>query len=196
MSCLRIRSRQRCSAVPSRVRLLIPRTQAESGAYTRDSSRFPLRRPRISSTAIGSGPSLLGHAIAYRWRPLLRVRRHRANSSQGSLSNSCCLFIDHLSKYQRRPNVWSSLIAEYGSTRYGCQSCSSSAEQFFFILSPFGPEFGLARWVRRSCPARRPSFQARTGRGKKTFFAPEGLVSLDELGRPVPRQPAYSPHSG
>ena len=27
-------------------------------------------------------------------------------------------------------------------------------------------------------------------------FAPEKLVSRDRFGRPVPRQPAHSPHSG
>ena len=34
--------------------------------------------------AIGSVPSLSGHATAYRWRSLPRVRRHRASKSQGS----------------------------------------------------------------------------------------------------------------
>ena len=34
--------------------------------------------------AIGSVPSLLSHAIAYRWRSLPRVRRHRASKPQGS----------------------------------------------------------------------------------------------------------------
>ena len=33
--------------------------------------------------AIGSVPSLSGHAIAYRWRSLPRVRRHRASKRQG-----------------------------------------------------------------------------------------------------------------
>ena len=44
-------------------------TQAESGAYLRDSSRVPRRRPFIyfkSPYAIGSVSSLSGHAIAYR----------------------------------------------------------------------------------------------------------------------------------
>ena len=41
--------------------------------------------------AIGSVPSLSGHAIACRWRSLPRVRRHRASSPQGSWSNGCCL---------------------------------------------------------------------------------------------------------
>ena len=34
--------------------------------------------------AIGSVPSLSGLAIAYRWRSLPRVRRHRASKPQGS----------------------------------------------------------------------------------------------------------------
>ena len=60
-------------------------TQAESGAYLRNSSRVPRRRPFMKPpNAIGSVPSLSGHAIAYRWRSLPRVRRHRASKSQGS----------------------------------------------------------------------------------------------------------------
>ena len=61
--------------------------QAESGAYLRDSSRVPRRRPFIyikPTYAIGSVPSLSGHTIAYRWRSLPRVRRHRASKPQGS----------------------------------------------------------------------------------------------------------------
>ena len=34
--------------------------------------------------AIGSVPSLSGHAMAYQWRSLPRVRRHRASKPQGS----------------------------------------------------------------------------------------------------------------
>ena len=60
-------------------------TQAESGAYLRDSSRVPRRRPFMKPPyAIGSVPSLSGHAIAYRWRSLPRVRRHRTSKPQGS----------------------------------------------------------------------------------------------------------------
>ena len=74
--------------------------QAESGAYLRDPSRVPRRRPFMKPPyAIGSVPSLSGHAIAYRWRSLPRVRRHRVNSPQGSLSNECylCITMDQLS---------------------------------------------------------------------------------------------------
>ena len=64
-----------------------PQTQAESGAYLRDPSRVSRRRPFIyfkSPYAVGSVSSLSGHAIAYRWRSLPRVRRHRASKPQGS----------------------------------------------------------------------------------------------------------------
>ena len=60
-------------------------TQAESGAYLRDSSRVPRRRPFMKPPyATGSVPSLSSHAIVYRWHSLPRVRRHRASKSQGS----------------------------------------------------------------------------------------------------------------
>ena len=60
-------------------------TQAESGAYLRDSSRVPRRRPFMKPPyPIGSVPSLSGHAIAYRWRSLPRVRRHKASKPQDS----------------------------------------------------------------------------------------------------------------
>ena len=60
-------------------------TQAEYCAYLRDSSRVPRRRPFMKPPyAIGSVPSLSGHAIAYRWRSPPRVRRHRASKPQGS----------------------------------------------------------------------------------------------------------------
>ena len=55
----------------------------------------------IPPTAIiGPVPSLsAGHAIAYRWRTLPKVRRHSASSPQGSSSNGCCLF-----RYHHGPN--------------------------------------------------------------------------------------------
>ena len=87
LACLRIWSSETGSAVPSRISLLILHTQAESGAYLRDSSRVPRRRPFIyikPPYAIGSVPSLSGHAFASRWRLLPRVRRHRASTPQGS----------------------------------------------------------------------------------------------------------------
>ena len=46
----------------------------------------------IPPTATESVPSLSGHAIAYRWRVLHKVRRRRTSSPQRSSSNECCLF--------------------------------------------------------------------------------------------------------
>ena len=77
-SRLRIWSRETGLVVPSRVSPVILHFQAESGAYSRDSSRFPRRRPFMKpSTAIGSFPTLSGHAIAYRYRSMPTFRRHR-----------------------------------------------------------------------------------------------------------------------
>ena len=62
-------------------------TQAEFGAYLRNSSRVSRQRPFVHFKppyAIWSIPSLSGHAIAYRWRSQPRVRRHRASKPQGS----------------------------------------------------------------------------------------------------------------
>ena len=60
-------------------------TQAESGAYLRDFSRVPRRHPFMKPPyAIGSVTNLSGHALAYRWHSLPRVRRHRASKPQGS----------------------------------------------------------------------------------------------------------------
>ena len=61
--------------------------QGEYDAYLLDSSRVPRRRPFIylkPPYAVGSVRTLSGHAIAYRWRSLPRVRRHRASKPQGS----------------------------------------------------------------------------------------------------------------
>ena len=56
------------------------------------SSESRNHRQFIPPTAIESVPNLSGHAMAYRWRSLPRVRRHRISSPLGSFSNGCCLF--------------------------------------------------------------------------------------------------------
>ena len=94
-SRLRICFRETGLALPSLASLLILYTNAESGAYSRYSSRIPggvhifLPAPHTTESV----PSLSGHAIAYRLRSLPRVHWHRANSPQGSSSNGCCLCI-------------------------------------------------------------------------------------------------------
>ena len=143
-------------------------TQAESGAYLRDSSRVPRRRPFMKPPyAIGSVPSLSGHAIAYRWRSLPRVRRHRASKPQGSSERVLPwqITMDQLIFASLSPtHYWYEVgmlkvpaVAEYGSTGYDCQYCLWSAD-----LSP---------------------------------FAPDNLASRG-FSRPISRQPAHSSHSG
>ena len=83
-------------AVPSRVSLLILHIQAESGAYSRDSSRLPPWRPFIyAANRHRVSPEFIGHALAHRWCSLPRVGRHSAISPQGSSSNECSLFRCH-----------------------------------------------------------------------------------------------------
>ena len=66
----------------------------------------------VPSYAIGSVPNLSGHhAIAYRWRLLPRVRRHRASKPQGSSSNGCCLC--------RSPRTNVAYVNLYFATRQG-----------------------------------------------------------------------------
>ena len=85
-TCLRVWSRETGSAVPSRVSLLILHTQAESGAYLLPSSAAAsiylfktAIRPRVSPYY-----SFSGHAVAYRWRSLPRVRWHKSSKPPGS----------------------------------------------------------------------------------------------------------------
>ena len=85
-SCLRIWSRETGSAVPPRVSLLIsilrlnPVLTYGIPPDFRGGVHLFISKPPYS---IGSVPSLSGHAIAYRWRSLPRVRQHRASKPQG-----------------------------------------------------------------------------------------------------------------
>ena len=77
-----------CRPVPRQPAHLHTHQTESGGAYSlRDSSRVPRRRPFIyfkPPYASWSVPSLSRHTIAYRWRSLPRVRRHRASKPQGS----------------------------------------------------------------------------------------------------------------
>ena len=110
-SSLSICTRETVSSILFRVSLLIIHTQAESGACSRDSSRFPGRRPRIPSTAIASVPNLSDHAFAYRWRSLPRILQNMPSSPQGSSSNGCCLF-----RFHHGPIIYAPLFLH---THYG-----------------------------------------------------------------------------
>ena len=96
-------SRKTGSTVPFRVSWLILHPRVKSGVYTRNSSRFQLRRRlSISLTTVESVASLPGHATAYPWRSLPRVFLHKANCPQGSSSNGCCLFRFHHEQINKR----------------------------------------------------------------------------------------------
>ena len=70
------------STVPSRVSLLL-HTQAEFDAYSRDSSRFPLRHPsNYGANSHRVSHEIIRSRITYRWRSPPRVRRHRASIPQ------------------------------------------------------------------------------------------------------------------
>ena len=83
-ACLRFWSRVTGSAVPSRVSLLISilglNLVLTYGIPPEFRGGVDMKPPY----AIGSVPSLSGHAVAYRWRSLPRVRRHRASKPPGS----------------------------------------------------------------------------------------------------------------
>ena len=97
---LRIWFRETDLAVPSRVSLLILHTQAESGAYSRDCSRCPRRRPYIFTTTHHRvSPGFIGSSnclpIAFTAESPLAQDQH---SPQGSPSNECrlCTTMDQL----------------------------------------------------------------------------------------------------
>ena len=76
-------------------------TQAESGAYLRNSSRVPRRRPFMKPPyAIGSVPSLSGHANAYRWCE--RLVRSRMESHPARSGASHCLIGEGVYPYLKR----------------------------------------------------------------------------------------------
>ena len=72
--------------------------------------------------AIESVPSLSGHAVAYRWRSLPRVRRHRASKPQGSservlpwqITVGCLRRADSglVFKYEARPERHPNMVSE------------------------------------------------------------------------------------
>ena len=85
----------------------VPRQPAHLHTYsgwiwclpTGDSSRVPRRHPFVylkpPYAIIGTVPSLSGLAIAYRWRSLARVGRHRASKPQGSSKRVLPCLADH-----------------------------------------------------------------------------------------------------
>ena len=95
-SCLKTWSRVTGSAVPSRVSLLISILRLNLvltyGIPLEFRGGVHLFMPPY---AIGSVPCLSGHAIAYRWRLLPRVHRHRASKPQGSSERVLSCQVNH-----------------------------------------------------------------------------------------------------
>ena len=101
----------------------------QSGANSRDSARFPRRRPLfIQPSDIGPVPRLSGQAIAYRWSSLPRVRWNRASKPQGSSSNGCCYFrFHHGATSMRLPSptptvgtLWACAVQNVSEAVYMC----------------------------------------------------------------------------
>ena len=127
--------------------------QAESGAYlllVRDSSRVPRRRPFMRPPyAIGSVPSLSGHAIAYRWRSLPRVRRHRASKPQGSservlpwqITMDKLIFVQKAKNGDRRTTMYSAALTHGLSIKHTLQRCCQGWLYGGCFLPPPRPRF-------------------------------------------------------
>ena len=103
-SHLRTWSPETGSADPSRVSPLIVDTQAQPIIWCLLTGF--LRRPYVSCLhrQLPSGhpvPSFSGHALAYRWRSLPKIRRHGTSSPQGSPGNWCYLFRCHRGPIRR-----------------------------------------------------------------------------------------------
>ena len=154
-------------------------TQAESGAYLRDSSRVPWHCPFIyfkPPYAIGPVPSLLGHAIAYRWRSLPRARRHKASKPQGSSKR---VLPWHITMDQL-------ICASLSHTHYWYEVGILKVPATCMVRH-------IARvwinWVRLSILL----VVSWTGKMNISMsaFAPENLASRDGFGSPVPHQPAH-----
>ena len=139
--------------------------------------------------AIGSVPSLSGHAIAYRWRSLPRVRRHRASKPQGSFERVLPwqITMDQL------------IFASLSHTHYWYEVGMLKVPTCIMYVCMYVC-MAIIRsrvWINR-VRLLIPLVVSRTEKMNISLspFAPENLVSQGGCGRRVARQPAHSPHSG
>lgn len=96
-SHFRIRSRQLCTAIPSRINPLILHKWVRSGTYNYKAGQyfFILLSSTVSSWPVVRyrvSPEFMGHAHAYRCHSRPSVRQHRAGCSQGSSINEGCVW--------------------------------------------------------------------------------------------------------
>ena len=144
--------------------------------------------------AIGSVPSLSGHAIAYRWRSLPRVRRHRASKPQGSSERVLPwqITMDQL--------IFASLSHTHYWYEVGMlkvQACNSMEQpgkvtnpargqlnrKMFFSLSPFAPENLVSRDAGSAVPSRVSLFISILRRNPVLF---RGGIHLSNLNLHMP----------
>ena len=123
--------------------------------------------------AIGSVPSLSGHAVAYRWRSLPRVRRHRVSKPHGSSKRVLPwqVTMDQL------------ICASLSYTHYWYEMGTSKVPCMVTHIARV--------WINR---VRLPVLLVVSSTGKMNISlsacVPENLVTRDGFGSPVPRQPA------
>ena len=140
-------------------------TQADSGAYLRDSSRVPRRRSFIYLTlyTIGSVPSLSGRAISYRWRSLPIVRRYRASKPQGSskrvlpwkVTTNQLIFasLSHIDDWYEVDMLKVQRMHQRRTSETGCMACSSAV----FGDRHTGRRSGIVHTVGHVCTRARSS---------------------------------------
>ena len=167
--------------------------------------------------AIASVPSLMGHAIAYRWRSLPRVRRPRASKPQGTskrmlpwqvtMDKLICASLSHI-------HYW----YEVGMLKVPAVSSYIFKNMCTVFLDDLRAFFRHQRRLMDNCSPGRAGVAQNVGTRSGTFhgemdryresqgwttacsrmperslcpFTPENLVLRDGFGSPVPRQPAH-----
>ena len=133
-------------------------------------------------------PSLLGHAIAYRWHSLPRVRRHRASKPQGSSERVLPwqVTMDQL------------ICASLSHTHYWYEVGMLKVPAVCMYLCIYGYHLHCSRlWTNRVKVANPARGLTRENTSFLLYpFAHDNLISRDRFDRPVLQQPAQSPHSG
>ncbi|CAM9567884.1 unnamed protein product [Ascophyllum nodosum] len=122
--------------------------------------------------AIGSVTSLSGHAIAYRWRSLPRVRRHRASKPHGSFE-------------------W---VLPWQITMDQLIFASLSHTHYWYEVGMLKVPAVYSKSMDQPVVVANPA-RSQLNRESQYFFlsafVPENLVSREGFGSPVTRQPVH-----